>query len=220
MPDVAKSIRSNLSIWKELQRREYFGTDATIYSGTNNEIRVPDDELVERFLPLTASTVMAIIGCGYGREATIFGKRVGIVYGIDVSHQVLKKTIAYTRERGVNNLHPVLAENYDETIPGGLDLVYSIVVMQHLTRDLVKDYFLNLGKKLKRGGSMVVQFYESPQAPPENDAGDDIIEPSVSWSIPQLNELCIASGLENVEISTMTLAPEILWHFVHFRKPR
>lgn len=219
MSDRDTPIRSNIPIWKELQAREYFGTDRNVYSGENNEIRVPDPDIVEWFRPISDDMVMAIIGCGYGRESTHFGKRVGHVYGIDVSEHVLKKTVAYTGERGVTNFTPVLAESYREQVPQGLDFVYSIVVMQHLTRDLVRDYFSGLGRKLKPGGFFVVQFFEYPPGGSTADAGDEIVEPSVSWSVDQLTELCRAAGLAEVRVKTMELVPNIIWHFLYCERP-
>jgi len=218
---MTDSLRSNVDVWKELQEKEYFGTDRNVYSGTDNEIRVPDDRLVERFRPLTPDTVMAVIGSGYGREATIFGKRVKRVYGIDVSDHVLSKAVEYTRRNGVNNFVPVVFETYKTAIPDeALDLVYSIVVMQHLTRDLVRDYFRSLARKLKPGGAFVVQFYTSPIADAAHDIGPERVEQSVAWSRAQLQELCTQSGLVERAIETMELTPVIHWSFVHFERPR
>jgi hypothetical protein len=66
------------------------------------------------------------------------------VYGIDVSEKILAKAVQFTSENGVKNFTPVLAESFKEEIPDGVDIVFSIVVMQHLTRDLVEDYFRSL----------------------------------------------------------------------------
>ena len=76
------------------------------------------------------------------------------VYGIDVSDTILNKTAAYLAEKDVANFVPVLASDYRKSIPDGIDLVYSICVMQHLSRDLVRRYLANLGEKLRGAGSV------------------------------------------------------------------
>jgi cyclopropane fatty-acyl-phospholipid synthase-like methyltransferase len=163
---------------------------------------------------------IAVIGCGYGRETLKLAPRVMEVYGIDVSKTILDKAVAFLSERGVTNFTPVLAESYVQTIPSGLDVVFSIVVMQHLTRDLVRNYFVELGNKLATGGSFVVQFLDEPNVDykstdaPERSGG----EPSISWSHWQLVELSRLAGLKLVEIRTHLVTEAALWHWVHFRK--
>jgi cyclopropane fatty-acyl-phospholipid synthase-like methyltransferase len=70
------------------------------------------------------------------------------VYGIDMSSVILAKAVRHLAERSIINFTPILADRYKTDIPDGIDLVFSIVVMQHLTRDLVADYFGSLAKNL------------------------------------------------------------------------
>jgi hypothetical protein len=87
---------------------------------------------------------IAVIGCGFGRETLKHAPYVKDVYDIDVNNTILGKAVTFLSERGVGNLTPILAKTFARTVPAGLDLVFSMAVMQHLTRDLVRNHFIEL----------------------------------------------------------------------------
>lgn len=211
--------RSNLEVWKRLQNDGYFEKHPC-YKGIADFGGQEAVQAIEWFVSLRADMKIAVIGCGYGRETLKLAPLVQRVYGIDVSKTILDKAIAYLSERNITNFTPVLAESFAQTIPSGLDLVFSIVVMQHLTRDLVRNYFVELGNKLIPGGGFVIQFldeasvdYRATDAP-EKSGG----EPSISWSSWQLVELSRAAKLTLVEIRTQLVTDNALWHWAYFRK--
>jgi cyclopropane fatty-acyl-phospholipid synthase-like methyltransferase len=210
--------RSNLEFWKEMQERGYFENHDFYEGGARADVGEIGN--IEVFRPLTAGMKVVVIGCGYGRESAFIAKRVHHLYGIDVSDLILGKAVAYMSKAGVENFTPVLAEQYNEALPSDLDLVFSIVVMQHLTKDLVRDYFVRLRDKLKPGGSFIVQFLED--VIPENrqdDAQLKVYEPSVSWTIPELVALSKEADLDFAEIRTLLVTPIAVWHWVHFVRP-
>jgi SAM-dependent methyltransferase len=218
---MADAVRSNLDVWKKLQSEDYFEKHPC-YKGISDFGGGEAVQAINWFLPLRPDMKIAIIGCGYGRESLKLAPLVDHVYGIDVSETILKKAVGYLSERGIRNFTPVLAESFVQTMPSGLDVVFSIVVMQHLTRDLVRNYFVELGRKLKPGGGFVVQFldeagvdYRSTDAP-ENSGG----EPSISWSPWQLVELSRTAGLKLVEIRTQLVTEAALWHWAYFLKDK
>jgi SAM-dependent methyltransferase len=213
------AVRSNLDVWKRLQDGGYF-ENHPCYKGISDFGGEESLQAIEWFLPIEPEMRVAVIGCGYGRETLKIAPRVKQVFGIDVSEVILDKAVKFLSEHGVSNFVPVLADSFAQKIPPGLDVVFSIVVMQHLTRDLVRNYFIELGRKLTIGGSFVVQFldernvdYSSTDAP-EGSGG----EPSISWSHWQLVELARTAGLKVVEIRTLLVTDAALWHWVHFRK--
>lgn len=216
---MSAEIRSNLEVWKKLQDENYFESHPC-YKGINDFSGDEAVEAIQWFLPIRSDMRVAVIGCGYGRETLRLAPLVHQVYGIDVSETILKKAVSYLSERGVSNFSPIIAETFAQDIPDGIDLVFSIVVMQHLTRDLVHNYFTQLRRKLLPGGSFVVQFLDVEI--PDYSASDASIqgggEPSVSWSPWQLVELSRAAGLKFVEIRTQLVTDVALWHWVHFRK--
>nr|WP_283254447.1 class I SAM-dependent methyltransferase [Ramlibacter paludis] len=171
------------------------------------------------FGALAPGKKVAVIGCGYGRETLQFAGEVAHVWGIDVSAKLLARTQSFLASRGIDNFSPVLASEYDERLPHDLDVVFSVVVMQHLTRDLVRDYFRTLRKHLVDGGVFVVQFLEELyDGVDQRDAELRVYEPSISWTLAQLAQLSIDTGLRFREVRTQMLGPRTLWHWVHFAK--
>jgi cyclopropane fatty-acyl-phospholipid synthase-like methyltransferase len=207
-------LRSNLANWKEMQENNYFEN----HPGYQGLVDTGDFEcrVIDWFLPLSPQMKVVVIGCGYGRESLHIARRVGHVFGIDVSERILEKARRYLHEKGVSNFTPVLADNYKQVIPTDIDLVFSFVVMQHLTRDLVKDYLANLGRKLSPAGKMVIQFLEhvtyAHVAPA--DAELKTYEPSVSWSLAEIVKAAQAEGLTLEQARSHMGTPHDLWHWV------
>jgi SAM-dependent methyltransferase len=211
-------MRSNLKVWVRLQEAGYF-ENHPCYNGIADYGGHEAVQAINWFMPLSQDMTVAVIGCGYGRETLRIAPLVNRVYGIDVSRTILDKAVSYLTERNVGNFTPVSADAFVAAIPQELDLVFSMIVMQHLTRDLVRNYFLELTKKLKRRGGFVVQFLEEVAGDRNDDAPEDSGgEPSISWSVWQLVELARASGLTFVEVRTQLATESALWHWAHFRK--
>ncbi len=75
----------------------------------------PDQIL--QYLNLGQSTVMADIGCGPGWFTVEAAKKIqpgGVVYGVDVSAEMLAKLKERAGAAGLANVQPVLAEENDE----------------------------------------------------------------------------------------------------------
>lgn len=211
-------MRTNVEQWKQLQDEGYF-ENHVCYDGLKEYGGEESVAAIERFMPLTSDMKVVVIGCGYGRETLNIAPRVRTVYGIDVNMTILDKASRFLGERGISNFVPVPYDEFEQRIPQGIDLVFSIVVMQHLTRDLVRDYFLRLGRKLAPGGAFVVQFLEALyDGVDEADAALIAQEPSVSWKSRQLVELSQSAGLTFGQIQTTLVTPTALWHWTHFRK--
>lgn len=209
---VRSKMRSNIASWKELQNDDYF-ENHPCYKGL---VDMGDYEcrLIESFLPLSPEMTVAVIGCGYGRETAHIAKRVRHVYGIDVSERILDKATSYLKAAEINNFTPVLAEKYHTEIPDGIDLVFSIVVMQHLTRDLVRDYFRTLGRKLSADGRLLVQFVQVREADTDADVDvEKVIEPSISWTTFQILDLVRESNLKLLQIQSIVATDVALWHW-------
>lgn len=204
--------RSNVENWKRLQDQNYF-ENHPCYKGLVDK-GDSECELIESFLPISKSLKVVVIGCGYGRESLHIAKRCNWVYGIDVSNVILGKAKTYLTANGVSNFTPVLTDKYPTEIPDGIDLVFSIVVMQHITRDLVEDYFRVLSPKLSRGGRFVVQFLEHLDSWGEKDAQLNDYEPSVSWTTAELAALCERSGLRLEQVRTILATKTALWHWL------
>ncbi len=218
------SEKGNLEHWERLQDEKGYFDNHPIYKGLRdfslNEFGGYDAvEATSMFFEMHRHHKVVIIGCGYGRETIQIAPLVDHVWGIDVSDKLLKRTTAYLAQHGVYNFSPVVAKDYKNNIPNGIDLVFSVVVMQHLSRVLVEDYFATLGQSLAENGVFVVQFLEELYDGVEaRDAEDRVYEPSISWSVGQLAKLSLDSGLSFKEVRTQMLGPNTLWHWAFFMK--
>jgi cyclopropane fatty-acyl-phospholipid synthase-like methyltransferase len=221
---VTERDSSNLEYWQRLQDEEGYFDRHPIYEGLrdfslNDYGGYDAQQALSLFGALGADRKVAVIGCGYGRETLQFAPHVRHVWGIDVTEKLLARTRQYLAEHGVHNFTPVLAASYDRDLPGDLDVVFSVVVMQHLTRALVREYFSNLKNHLADGGVFVVQFLEELyEGVEERDAELRVYEPSISWTVGQLAQLALDTGLRFNEVRTQMLGPKTLWHWAHFSK--
>lgn len=209
-------MKSNLVYWQKLQDKDYFERHSTYRGLVDLQIvDVPDAEcgVIEWFRPLTGEEKVVVIGCGYGRESVHIARRVAHVWGIDVNQRVLDKAIRYTRQHDVANFTTVLAESFSATIPDNIDVVFSIVVFQHITRDLAKNYLGVLGRKLSPNGKMVIQFLENLNSDSGNDAELRVYEPSVSYNIRQVVEIAEPLGLRLEGARSYMASSNQLWHW-------
>jgi cyclopropane fatty-acyl-phospholipid synthase-like methyltransferase len=211
-------MRSNLAYWQTLQNEDYFESHP-FYKGLPPAGTGETRKIVEEFTRLKKNMQVVVIGCGYGRETTDLAPRVRHVYGIDVNKKILKKAQNYLRRHRITNFTPILAESYHNNIPNGVDFVFSVAVMQHLSRDLVVDYFRTLGEKLSSDGAFLIQFFEGkPGTYLEHDAELKVYEPSVTWTVWDLVELSNRSGLRLDCVKTTLVNATSLWHWALFTK--
>ena len=208
----APAFRSNIAHWQAMQENGYFENHA-LYGAAFDETDF-DCRMIERFRSLRGVGNVVVVGCGYGRESVHIARRVGHVYGIDVSDTILRKAVDHTRGHGVRNFTPVLAQDFASAIPQGVDLVFSHVVFQHLTRDLAKRYLMVLADKLAPGGAMIIQFCEDFAVPPDADAALEVYEPSVSYDLRRIVEAA-HPRLIMAEAWSVVATPTSLWHWVH-----
>jgi cyclopropane fatty-acyl-phospholipid synthase-like methyltransferase len=209
-------MKSNLELWKTLQERDYFEThpcyrraDGTLSTDAD------DDTVIEGFLELREKKRVAVLGCGFGRDVAVIAPKVGHVWGVDVSEVILAKALKHLAARGLTNFTPVLAERWREELPNGLDFVYSVIVFQHLTRDLVRDYVLNMPHKLAPEGEMLCQFADMHYG--THDAGlEHAHEPSVRWNRQDIEELVAEAGMKLYRIKRQQIEDHGDWWWAHF----
>ncbi len=209
-------FNSNLECWKKMQEEGYFEKHPR-YKGLN-AFGKETISMIERFTKLQPHYKIAIIGCGYGREVIQLSPYIKHVYGIDVNETILQKARTFTSEHGVENFTGVLADNWKKDLPTNLNLIYAMVVMQHLTRDLVHDYFAGLGEKLSPSGLLIVQFLEKITDIYYDTKMKDFYEPQVTWTVPQIREMAEGHGWEVKEIQTAKVHDTAFWHWCCFTR--
>lgn len=97
-------------------------------------------------------------GCGVGRLSQALAEYAGEVLGVDISSPMLEvaRRIDRTASRCtfVHNDSPDLGRFPD----GQFDLVYSVLVLQHLPRPVIDAYLAELLRVLRPGGTVVIQM--------------------------------------------------------------
>lgn len=188
-------MKSNLELWKALQEADYFGHHPCYRRPDGSLLTdADDDRTIERYRPLRPTDRVAVIGCGFGRDVAVIAPRVAHVWGIDVTPGILDAAAAHLAGRGIRNFTPVLAERWLADLPDGLDLFYSVIVFQHLTRDLVRHYVRHLPAKLAPDGECVLQFADLVYGT-RDAALDRPHEPSVRWNRQDIEALMAEAGL-------------------------
>lgn len=188
-------MKTNVQEWKALHRAGYFDTHPH-YQGAE---RTGGDDLerIAEFIELKPEMTAAIVGSGYGRETALIAPKVRKVYCIDVDKEILlRKMIAFLKNREIHNIAPVLFEQgWEQSIPEPLDFVYSRNVFQHTTRDITADYFFKLARKLRAGGRMFFQFAECLGGGTTDVVPGQIYEPQVNWTVAEIRALADRAGL-------------------------
>jgi glycosyltransferase involved in cell wall biosynthesis len=207
------NVRSNLEYWQQLQDNQYFEKHQ-YYAGL--KAYGTDCEKLGKYTSLSKEMTVVVIGCGYGRETLLIAPRVKHVYGIDVNRTILDKADKFLAERGITNFTSVLAQDWKHVVPSNIDVVYSIVVFQHLTRYLVKDYIHGLAKKLSPNGKFVCQFADLANG--THDAELRPYEPNTRWSQTEIEELIQECGLIQNAIDTQDIPGKGSWYWAFFGK--
>lgn len=207
-------MKSNLDCWKTMQDEGYFEKHPR-YMGilAFGKETVP---AIEQFTKLQSEQSVLVLGCGYGRECIQIAPFVKKVYGLDVNYTIIKKALKFTRDQGITNFVGITVDTWERDTPSGMDLIYSMAVIQHLTRDLVYDYFKRLPNKLSPNGMMIIQFLEK-FTDIYHDADVRVYEPQVSWTEIEIRELAASCGFV-VEIKTIKATEIAVWHWCCFRK--
>jgi SAM-dependent methyltransferase len=97
-------------------------------------------------------------GCGVGRLSQALAGYADQVVGVDISAPMLETARRIDRTHGrctfVHNETPDLRQFPD----GHFDLVYSVLVLQHLPRPVIDGYLPELLRVLRPGGTAVIQL--------------------------------------------------------------
>lgn len=209
------AAKNNVPYWQKMQEQGYF-ENHPLYGNEHNGLALfgADAEMIGNYTSLTKNMNVVVIGCGYGREATLIAPHVRHVYGIDVSDVILDKARQFTAAHAVTNFTAVHAERWQLEIPYGIDLVYTMVVFQHLTRDLVRSYISGLAQKLSSDGRMLSQFCESRLG--THDAALTVHEPNVNWTADEIRELIRENGLALYKLDSTPVSDTANWHWALF----
>jgi SAM-dependent methyltransferase len=116
------------------------------------------DEAMSCIFPVLEASRRALdFGCGVGRLSQALAHHFDRVDGCDASPEMIDRAKALNREARIRYTLNT------ERLPfraGTFDLVYSMIVLQHMPPGLAKGYVEEFARVLKRGG---VMFFQLPE---------------------------------------------------------
>lgn len=114
-------------------------------------------------LDLEPGSSIVDIGCGVGRITRALAKRAGLVYGVDVSPEMLDR--ARQHNPGLSNVRWLLGDGSSLAgiEDGSVDGCVSLVVFQHIPEPgPILAYVREIGRVVRPGGYAAVQVSNSP----------------------------------------------------------
>jgi cyclopropane fatty-acyl-phospholipid synthase-like methyltransferase len=124
---------------------------------------------VMRELRVTRGTALEI-GCGVGRLMLPLSRHFQQVLGVDISCEMVRQGQAVAAQRGARNLrflsasHPSRISAELPEFEGKVDLIYSLLVFQHIADfAVIEAYLRRIGSLLSRDGIAYLQFDTRPQ---------------------------------------------------------
>ncbi len=107
--------------------------------------------------PVKDDDIILDLGCGWGRVLKPVMDRTGYAIGLDISHNMLNNA----REHLENNGHePVLLRGDGTSLPfknDSIDMIYSLLVLQHISKENGKSVFEEVRRVLKPGGTAYIR---------------------------------------------------------------
>ncbi|MAE76367.1 MAG: hypothetical protein CMJ85_05825 [Planctomycetes bacterium] len=146
------------------------GTEQLFRSSGEHDVALFFDGLEQVLQP---EATVVDIGAGVGRMDEFVAPRVRRLIGVDVSGEM----VALARQRLAHLDNIEFREGDGWTLPGmddgGIDVVFSHIVFQHMPRNVAASYFGEVVRVLAPGGHFVFQLPErvpgAPADPPESD---------------------------------------------------
>lgn len=152
--------------WDRLARHDAMYFIAARRGWTSDEFFASGRKLVTRILdwlgPEAQRSRVLDLGCGLGRIAASFAAHYERVDAVDISPEMIE------RARGLvtsPNIHfaVISGSDLDPFADDHFDLVFSVLVFQHIPgEDVVSSYLAEINRVLRGGGRAVLQFDTRP----------------------------------------------------------
>ncbi|MDX9911526.1 MAG: class I SAM-dependent methyltransferase [Phycisphaerales bacterium] len=133
------------------------------------------------------------IGCGYGRLLHHLRPHVARVVGIELAHEPLAEAARLLASAGGAELHVGDGVTLQPLGDASIDCACCFTVFQHMTREGVRGYLLELARVLRPGGVAALQFLDDGTR--EREIVDEAREQSLGYSASQVCSAVEAAGL-------------------------
>ena len=149
--------------WSVLTANDYTSVNITqnirrFYESGKVEAEGLESILLRNDIDPDILTTCLEFGCGVGRVTRWLALKFGHVYAFDISSSHINVARKYLNENNVKNVDLILLQSLDEIDkPMKIDLIYSILVLQHNPPPIIAYILKKLLKSLNAGGVAVFQ---------------------------------------------------------------
>lgn len=174
----------------------------SVIEGINNPSKLyqkSDDlvKLLKKLKLINKNTKVLDIGCGVGRLEYKLGKEVKFCLGIDIAPSMIALA---KKNTSTKNVKFMVVNGRDLSGLGSMQfaLIFSMIVFQHLPRNVFKNYVRDSYKHLKNKGKL---FFQIPIY-----KGSKPLEPPInhpwavrSYNLKELEKILKSSGFKNIK---------------------
>lgn len=162
-----------------------------LYKGSGPLVRI-----LKKLKLINKNSEVLDIGCGVGRLEYKLAKEVKLCVGIDIAPSMIELAKKYIKAENVDFV-TVNGKNLTDLRNRQFDLIFSIIVFQHLPRDIFKSYINDSYQHLRRGGKLFFQIpiYTGTRPPEPPRKHPWAIR---SYNLNELREILETSGFDCV----------------------
>lgn len=152
--------------------------------------------ILKKLKLINKSSKVLDIGCGVGRLEYNLAKEVKLCVGIDIAPSMIALAKKYIKAENVDFI-TVNGKNLIDLKNRQFDLVFSIIVFQHLPRNIFKSYINDSYKHLRVGGKLFFQIpiYTSKRPPEPPRKHPWAIR---GYNLNELKEVLKNSGFDSI----------------------
>lgn len=152
--------------------------------------------ILKKLKLINKSSEVLDIGCGVGRLEYKLAKEVKLCVGIDIAPSMIALAKKCINAENVDFI-TVNGKNLIDLKNRQFDLVFSIIVFQHLPRNIFKSYINDSYKHLRRRGKLFFQIPiytdTKPSEPPHNHPWA-----TRSYNLNELKDALKTSGFDSI----------------------
>ncbi|MEM2144030.1 MAG: class I SAM-dependent methyltransferase [Candidatus Jordarchaeaceae archaeon] len=156
----SKFFSSYRLIWEIAGATKSTAMDAVLFGVKNEEdfwARGKEDaQKLKKFVD--KGSIVLDIGCGIGRVEKFLAQHCKEIHGVDVSSRMLKFAKENLKEHPNVFLHRTNGKDLSLFSDGKFDFVFSLLTLQHMEKEDVFYYLIEIRRVLKKGGKVYLQF--------------------------------------------------------------
>jgi len=131
------------------------------------------------------------------------------MFGVDVSEEMIRKGRQRLKEIGNVKLIRTSGKDLKVFEDCSFDFIYSYVVLQHIPRKFVNNYFSEVSRILDEKGLFVFQMPMSTEEKKPIEPPDSDFRTVRYYSLEEVNMICSSNGLNIVK--TSRCSEDSLW---------